>query len=457
MRVEKTVFLSYRRASFPWAVAIYQSLTQNGYDVFFDYKGIDSGDFELTILQNIRARAHFVVLLTPTALERCGDTDDWLRKEIEEAIDCRRNIIPLMLENFDFRARAILPQLIGRLGLLKSYNGLTVPSEYFDAAMEKLRDRFLSVPMEAVLHPASDHARRAAEEQKSAADNAPFVHEQNLLDKIRIAKLPADNSSWVESIAHPLDLYAVNTVDSASLRKALLTLYSKRGHVTLAVKDEGHGEDGLLWVQISRAAESAFPALEMDPWDWATDILVPEMEHFVGPVRVVGIDAECGIHEALYERISIDPVTLSEVDAKEAFERITIVHRKLMWIAPDWYKYDGFRALIYRLLQLSQESYLLAQIERFHADDRLTLGINYAMLHSYMAGLGMTDYSTNKYHNAEQLSYDNFFRSKGLNLDMPKADRITALKRLPKVFGFEFTKEAIKAFRGRRPSKQDVD
>ena len=48
-----------------WALAISQNLTQSSYDVFFDYQGIASGDFEQVILENIRARAHFLVLLTP--------------------------------------------------------------------------------------------------------------------------------------------------------------------------------------------------------------------------------------------------------------------------------------------------------------------------------------------------------------------------------------------------------
>jgi len=79
-RVEKTVFISYRRTNAPWALAIYQNLNNNGYDVFFDFNGIASGDFESVILGNIRARAHFLVLLTPSALERCGDPEDWLRR-----------------------------------------------------------------------------------------------------------------------------------------------------------------------------------------------------------------------------------------------------------------------------------------------------------------------------------------------------------------------------------------
>src|SRR5215831_2688789 len=97
-RIEKTVFVSYRRTNISWALTIFQNLTQHGSDVFFDYEGISSGDFEQIILQNIRSRAHFLVLLTPSALQRCVEPDDWLRREIETALDCQRNIVPLFLE-----------------------------------------------------------------------------------------------------------------------------------------------------------------------------------------------------------------------------------------------------------------------------------------------------------------------------------------------------------------------
>jgi TIR domain len=69
-RIERTVFISYRRHDAGWANAIFMDLTHHGYDVFIDYEGIGSGNFETAILENIRARAHFLALLTPTALER---------------------------------------------------------------------------------------------------------------------------------------------------------------------------------------------------------------------------------------------------------------------------------------------------------------------------------------------------------------------------------------------------
>jgi TIR domain len=179
-RIEKPVFLCYRRTNVPWALAIFQNLTQHGYDVFFDYDGIASGDFEQVILGNITARAHFLVLLTPSALERCNEPSDWLRREIETALDNQRKVVPLMLEGFDFGTPMIEGQLTGRLAALKRYNGLSIPPEYFLEAMGRLRDKYLNVPLASVLHPASLPAQRAATEQKAAATAAPVVQEEEL-------------------------------------------------------------------------------------------------------------------------------------------------------------------------------------------------------------------------------------------------------------------------------------
>jgi len=123
-------------------------------------------------LENIKARAHFLVLLTPTALERCGDPKDWMRREIEAALDSQRNIVPLMLAGFDFGKPPVAGQLTGKLAALKEYNGLEIPKGYFSPAMERLRNKFLSVSLDTVLHPASLSAQQAATEQKDKATMA---------------------------------------------------------------------------------------------------------------------------------------------------------------------------------------------------------------------------------------------------------------------------------------------
>lgn len=179
-RIDKTVFISYRRTNIPWAVAIAQRLTHSGYDVFFDYTGLASGDFEQVILENIRARAHFLVLLTPSALNACREPRDLFRREIETAIETKRNIVPLLMEGFDFANPEIADKLSGTLSPLRSWNGLRIPAEYFDAAMERLIAKWLSVPLENVVHPPSSTAISAAKRQQSAASAAPTVMENEL-------------------------------------------------------------------------------------------------------------------------------------------------------------------------------------------------------------------------------------------------------------------------------------
>jgi hypothetical protein len=190
-RIEKTVFISYRRRNLPWTLAIFQNLEHSGYDVFFDYTGIASGDFERVILGNIVARAHFLVLLTPSALERCHEPGDWLRREIESALDNRRNVVPLMLEGFNFEAPEISSQLTGRLAALQKYNGLPIPSEFFMEAMDRLRQRYLNVLLTAVLHPMSESQQIATTDQKVAADTAPPIQQRDLtrIDWYRVAKI----------------------------------------------------------------------------------------------------------------------------------------------------------------------------------------------------------------------------------------------------------------------------
>ena len=174
-RIEKAVFISYRRANLPWALAIYQNLTHHGYDVFFDYQSINSGDFEQIILGNIRARAHFLVLLAPSALEGCNNPDDWLRREIETGIDQKRNVVPLFLEGFDFANPKISKSVTGKIAQLKNYNGLNIPADYFDEAMGRLRQRYLNISLETILHPVPSLVQKAVIEQQNAANHADEV------------------------------------------------------------------------------------------------------------------------------------------------------------------------------------------------------------------------------------------------------------------------------------------
>jgi predicted RNA-binding Zn-ribbon protein involved in translation (DUF1610 family) len=200
-RIEKTVFISYRRTDASWALNIYQWLTQRGYDVFIDYEGIASGSFEAVIVDNILSRAHFVVLLSPTALDRCDRPGDWLRCEIEEAIASGRNVVPVMLPQFSFDAPEVKARLTGGIAPLSAYNGLDITPGTFDERMQRLASRFLHVALTAVLHPVSTIALRAAREQKAAADAAIVENEELRRTKAEAVRLAGELAKAKEQLS----------------------------------------------------------------------------------------------------------------------------------------------------------------------------------------------------------------------------------------------------------------
>jgi hypothetical protein len=137
------VFISYRRSTSKYlARLVYNELMQNGYDVFFDVKTIDNGLFDSVILSQIAARPHFVLLLSPGSLERCMNDDDWLRREIEEALRLKRNIVPIIEEGFDYE-REIRYLPFEWRAEFRRINALPLVHYYFEAGMNDLRNRFL--------------------------------------------------------------------------------------------------------------------------------------------------------------------------------------------------------------------------------------------------------------------------------------------------------------------------
>jgi tetratricopeptide (TPR) repeat protein len=175
---DKTVFISYRRevSSFV-ARTIFLDLKEHGYDVFMDVESMDSGTFDTIILNQIEARAHFLVLLTPGSVERCQEPGDWLRREIEFAMDKGRNIVPVLAHGFKFQDYE--KYLTGKLGELPHYNGLPLYHEYFNEAMERLKTRFLKQPVTGAIKATSPtEAAEVARKIEETASQPPPTQER---------------------------------------------------------------------------------------------------------------------------------------------------------------------------------------------------------------------------------------------------------------------------------------
>lgn len=124
-----------------------------------------------------------MLILTPTALDRCSEPGDWLRRETKLAIDEKRNIVPLLFRGFKFRGsskskllkwlRLGKPDVLtGKLKNLSRYNGLNVHEDYFEEAMQRVRTQFLSKPLDTVLHPVSTEVHKVVREGQISADEA---------------------------------------------------------------------------------------------------------------------------------------------------------------------------------------------------------------------------------------------------------------------------------------------
>ncbi len=161
-------FISYRRKTSKWsATAVYQNLCAHGYDVFLDVESIGAGSFQRIIDGQIRARPYFLPIFTSGALDRCVDPTDVLRGEMEKALQTRRCIVPLVTDEFNRQdISSFLPPDMAEK--YRSFNTVTIVHEDFEAAMNKLRERFLRPiditiePIDAELEPESERLSRAA-------------------------------------------------------------------------------------------------------------------------------------------------------------------------------------------------------------------------------------------------------------------------------------------------------
>ncbi|ESO95392.1 hypothetical protein LOTGIDRAFT_215051 [Lottia gigantea] len=135
-------FISYRRSNGSQLASLLKvHLQLRGFSVFIDIERLTAGKFDENLLKSIKLAKHFILVLTPNALDRCiGDNDqkDWVHKEITTAMAGGCNIIPLM-DNFDWPAADKLPT---DMKSIVYFNGIRWIHDYQDACVDKL-EQFL--------------------------------------------------------------------------------------------------------------------------------------------------------------------------------------------------------------------------------------------------------------------------------------------------------------------------
>ncbi|CAM1301648.1 SARM1 (predicted) [Pycnogonum litorale] len=136
------VFISYRRSNGSQLASLLKvHLQLRGFSVFIDVERLEAGKFDNNLLQSIRQAKHFILVLTPNALDRCvedGECKDWVHREIFTALQSQCNIIPVT-DNFQWPESEKLPNDIRNVCI---FNGVPWIHHYQDACVDKL-ERFM--------------------------------------------------------------------------------------------------------------------------------------------------------------------------------------------------------------------------------------------------------------------------------------------------------------------------
>ena len=139
---KNNIFISYRRDGGDYtAKMIHDKLIQLGYGVFYDIESMQSGDFNNHLYEVIEECNDFVVILSPGALDYVDNKEPWIIREVEYALKCEKNIIPVMLRNFEFPE-----QLPEEIEALRYKNGLPADLQFFGAFIKKLEKFLQSKP-----------------------------------------------------------------------------------------------------------------------------------------------------------------------------------------------------------------------------------------------------------------------------------------------------------------------
>ena len=130
------IFISYRRkdeTGKEWGTQnarnIVQALENRGYRgrVFFDHDKIGPEDFEEKILGAIKESQLFICILTKNAMDNCVNDNDWVRREIHQAIKSGLKIIFLNPDN-EFNHNLLPSNFPKELKIVRTQNSIEIRS-----------------------------------------------------------------------------------------------------------------------------------------------------------------------------------------------------------------------------------------------------------------------------------------------------------------------------------------
>lgn len=138
------IFISYRRqGGRELARTLRLALENLGYDnIFFDYNSLRDGMFNDRIITAINECNDFILVMTPGSMDRCVNEDDWVRREITEALEVGCNIIPILIDDKEVSYPEEFPR---RLNIIKNIQASKLlTNEFFEESVKRIAERLHS-------------------------------------------------------------------------------------------------------------------------------------------------------------------------------------------------------------------------------------------------------------------------------------------------------------------------
>ena len=130
------VYLCYRQSGgSDLAMAVTAKLRNREFRVFLDVDRPEVGPFPERLARTIEQTPCLIAILTKGSLDRCGNPEDWVRREFEHAVNANRGIAILKHAEFQYPNADSLVQSLRRL---RDYQHVEYRHSSADSAIEML-------------------------------------------------------------------------------------------------------------------------------------------------------------------------------------------------------------------------------------------------------------------------------------------------------------------------------
>lgn len=209
------IFISYRHQGGEAMAFLLKErfLQERGWAVFFDRDSLGNGRYDKKIFSAIANSRIFLLILSMGALDACEDENDWVYKEVKQAMETNRTIIPVMMDGF------VWPDVLPKeIDCLRNINGVAFSFNDFIGSFELLCSRIDDQGSDE-----SEDVRGSAGEQRILVWTDFDLDEQELAKRL---DLPSEMSVCRMNSVLEFFWYRRNTVSAVVLLDTDVTKFA---------------------------------------------------------------------------------------------------------------------------------------------------------------------------------------------------------------------------------------